>query len=264
MVAESERMKKRLCQFLMGFVIVADGFNLPAAAVNVFAAASLRESLREIAAVYEPQSGDKILFNFGGSSLLARQIQEGAPADIFFSADEAKMLGLEQQGLMAKGTRINRLSNSLVIITALDSRIALVSAKDLAGPQIKRLALGDPKAVPIGVYAKEYLRKLKVWPSVEPKVVPTENARAALAAVEAGNVDASIVYKTDAAISKKVRIVFEVPREEGPKIMYPVALVRDSRQPAAAKRFLAHLASAEAERIFQKCGFVVLESASEK
>jgi molybdate transport system substrate-binding protein len=258
-MAETGPVKKRLHYFLMVALTWVGGFHLHAATVTVFAAASLRDSLRELATTYERRGGDRITFNFGGSSLLARQIQEGAPADLFFSADEAKVAALERQDLLVKGTRINRLSNSLVVITSADNPINLVSAKDLAGPSVKRITLGDPQAVPIGMYAREYLEKLQLWSSIAPKVVPTDNVRAALAAVEAGNADASIVYKTDAAISKKIRIAFEVPRDEGPRIVYPLALVKDSKQPEAARRLLAFLATTEADRVFLKYGFIVLE-----
>jgi molybdate transport system substrate-binding protein len=229
-----------------------------AATVNVLAAASLAESLREIASGYEKQSGDRIVFNLGASSTLARQIEEGAPADIFFSAEEAKMDGLEAKGLIAKGTRKSRLSNSLVIIVAAEGGAAVQSPSDLTGEQVKRIALGDPKAVPIGIYARQYLQQLRLWEAVEPKVVATENVRAALAAVEAGNADASIVYKTDAAISRKVRVAFVVPPGQGPKISYPVALLKDSMQPEAARKFLDHLGSEAAAKIFRKYGFIDL------
>jgi molybdate transport system substrate-binding protein len=232
-----------------------------AAQVRVFAAASLTDSLKEIASAYEKGSGDKIVFNFGASSTLARQIQEGAPADIFFSADEAKMDGLEAKGLIENGTRKDRLSNSLVIVVSAENGAAINSPQDLANPSIKRVALGDPRAVPIGVYAREYLEKLKLWDAVRPKVVATENVRAALAAVEAGNADASIVYKTDAAISKKVKVAFEVPLEEGPKIKYPMAMLKDAKEPQTAKKFLEHLSSELAGEVFKKFGFIVMESA---
>jgi molybdate transport system substrate-binding protein len=232
-----------------------------AAEVRVFAAASLTDSMKEVATAYEKESGDKVVFNFGASSMLARQIEEGAPADIFFSADEAKMDGLESKGLIEKGTRKNRLSNSLVIVVATENGAAVRSPKDLASANVKRVALGDPRAVPIGVYAREYLEKLKLWEAVRPKVVATENVRAALAAVEAGNADASIVYKTDAAISKKVKVAFEVPVEEGPKIRYPMAMVKDAKAPQAAKKFFEHLSSDEAGKVFKKYGFIVIESA---
>ena len=228
-----------------------------AADVNVFAAASLTDCLKEIAGVYEKQSGDKIVFNFGASSFLARQIEEGAPADLFFSADEAKMDGLEKKGLIVKETRKSRLSNSLVIVVTADSKLVIQSAKDLAGTRITRLALADPKTVPAGIYAKEYLEKIKLWPEVQPKVIPTDNVRAALAAVESGNVEAGIVYKTDASISKKVKVAHEIPVVEGPTISYPMAVTKESKRPDAAKRFLKHLDSDEAGRIFERFGFVV-------
>jgi molybdate transport system substrate-binding protein len=121
------------------------------------------------------------------------------------------------------------------------------------------VALGDPRAVPIGVYAREYLEKVKLWETVRSKVVATENVRAALAAVEAGSADASIVYKTDAAISKRVKVAFEIPVEEGPKIRYPMVMVKDAREPDAAKRFLDFLSSDEAGKIFKRYGFIVIE-----
>jgi molybdate transport system substrate-binding protein len=236
----------------------------PAAQVTVFAAVSLSDSLKEIAAVYEKQTGDKIILNFGASSTLARQIEEGAPADIFFSADEAKMDGLEKKGLIVKETRRSRLSNLLVIVTTSDSSLAIASPKALASPSVKRLALGDPKAVPAGLYAREYLTKLGLWSAVEKKVVPCENVRAVLAAVESGNVDAGFVYKTDAAISRKVRIVLEVAAQDGPQISYPLALVKDARQPAAAKKLLDYLAGPEAGKVFARRGFILLPAEGKK
>lgn len=225
----------------------------------VFAASSLTDALKVIAADYEKQSGDRIQFNLGASSTLARQIEVGAPADIFFSADEAKMDRLEKKGLIVKESRKRRLSNTLVIIVASENGAAIAQPKDLADAKIKRVALGDPKTVPIGVYAKEYLQKQGLWAAVESKVVATENVRAALAAVAAGNADASIVYRTDAAISKQIKVVYEVPRATGPKISYPIALVREARQPAAARKFLQHLASAAATKIFERFGFLVVK-----
>jgi molybdate transport system substrate-binding protein len=228
-----------------------------AATLTVFAAASLTDSLKTIAADYEKQTGDKVRFNFGASSFLARQIEEGAPADIFFSADEAKMDGLEKKGLIVKETRRSRLSNSLVIVVAADSPLELKSATNLASAAVKRIALADPKTVPAGIYAKEFLEKIRLWPAVESKVVPTDNVRAALAAVESGNVEAGMVYKTDAAISRKVKVACEIPAASGPVISYPIALVKEAPQADAARRFLKHLDSLEASRVFQQYGFIV-------
>jgi molybdate transport system substrate-binding protein len=241
-------------------VVLAVAFALAAtevhaATVMVFAAASLTDALKEIAASYEKQSSDKMVFNFAASGALARQIEEGAPADIFFSADEARADALEKKGLLVKETRKNRLSNTLAIVVPFDSTLVLKSAKDLGGAGIQRLALGDAKTVPVGSYSKAYLEKLGIWSAIQPKVVPCESVRSVLAAVESGNIDAGIVYKTDAAISKKVKIAFAVPRAEGPQITYPMALVKDGPQPEAARKFLAWLDSAAAGAVFAKYGF---------
>jgi molybdate transport system substrate-binding protein len=226
--------------------------------VTVFAAASLTEALKQIATDYEKISNDKIVFNFAASGRLARQIESGAPADIFFAADEAKADGLEKKGLLVSGTRKSLLGNSLVIVTTPDNT-TVHSPTDLTNAAIQHLALGDVKIVPAGTYAKAYLEKLSLWPAVAPKVVPCENVRAVLAAVESGNVDAGIVYKTDAAISKKVKVAYEVPVADGPKITYPIALVKDGPQPEAAKKFADYLASETAAAGFKKFGFVVLK-----
>ena len=250
-------MIKRLAALLVGIVTLVP-HGLEAAEVIVFAAASLTESLNEIAAMHTKDSGETITFSFGASSTLARQIEEGAPADIFFSADETKMDGLEKKGLILQGTRNSRLSNTLVIVVAAESGAGIESPKDLATEKIKRLALAEPKTVPAGIYAKEFLQKERLWSAVEAKIVPTENVRAALAAVEAGNVEAAIVYKTDAAISKKVNVVFEVPAADGPKISYPVALVANTTHRVAAKRFFAYLNGKAAGAVFARHGFLLL------
>ena len=233
------------------------GVRLSAAEVVVFAAASLTDSLKEIASTYAKQSGDRILFNFSASSMLARQIEEGAPADLFFSADEAKMDGLEKKGLIVKETRKSRLSNSLVIVIARDHGAAIGGPGGLATDKVKRIAIAEPTTVPAGIYAKEYLQKQNLWPAVEAKVIPTENVRAALAAVESGNVEAGIVYRTDAAISRKVKTAYEVPAKDGPDISYPVALAKLAKQPEAAKKFLVYLGSDEAAAVFERSGFVI-------
>ena len=232
---------------------------LRAAEVSVFAAPSLTDAMKELASAYESESGDKLVFNFAGSNALARQIKEGAPADVFFSADEAQMGGLEKAGLIAEGSRKSVLSNSLVFVAPKDSAITSLTPQDLTQPTIKRLALADTKTVPAGVYSKAYLEKLGLWKEVEPKVIPTENVRAALAAVESGNVDAGIVYKTDASISKAVKVVFEVPAKEGPDISYPIAVIKESKNPEAAQKFLDYLKSEPALTVFRKYGFIIQE-----
>lgn len=228
-----------------------------AADVAVFAAASLTDSLKQIAADYEKISGDKIIFNFAASGPLARQIEEGAPADIFFSADEAKADALEKKGLLVPETRVSRLGNVLVLV-ALPDGVPVQSPADLTNAAIKRVAVGDVKSVPAGTYTRAYFEKVGLWPAIAPKIIPCESVRAVLAAVESGNVDAGFVYQTDAAISKKVKAVYAVPIADAPKITYPMALVKEARQPAAAKKFLAHLAGESAAKVFTRHGFIVL------
>lgn len=227
-----------------------------AADLTVFAAASLSDSLKEIAKSYEPASGDKLHYNFAASSLLARQIKEGAPADLFFSADEAKMDDLAKAGLILPDTRSSLLSNTIVIVVNVEGGPAVTVPADLAKPIVGRIALAEPQTVPAGIYAKEYLEKTGLWKKIVDKVVPTENVRACLAAVEAGNADAGIVFKTDALISKKVEIAYEITAEEGPKISYPLAVMKGSREFETARKFAAYLASPEARAVFIKYGFL--------
>jgi len=225
------------------------------ALVLVFAAASLTDALREIGNSWKGPEEARVAFNLGGSSLLARQIREGAPADLFLSADEAQMDGLEKAGLVIPGTRKSVLSNTLVVVVPADSPLNIVSEKDLAGPSVKRLALAEPSSVPVGVYSKKFFESVGIWEAISPKVIPTENVRATLAAVESGNVEAGMVYKTDALISKKVKIAFEVSAARGPAISYPFALMKGAPHEAAARAFLTYLASKEARATFAKYGF---------
>jgi molybdate transport system substrate-binding protein len=228
-----------------------------AAELTVHAAASLTDAMKEIAPAYEKLSGDHLRLNFDASSILARQIEEGAPADIFLSADEAKMDELEKKGLLAVGTRKTLLSNTLVIVVPEGSKLPIHSAADLTGNSVKKIALAQPAAVPAGIYAKEYLTRTSLWKRLTAKAVPTQNVRGALAAVESGNVEAGFVYKTDALISRQVKIACEIPAAEGPKIRYPIAALAGSQDLAAAKRCLAYLESEPALAIFRKFGFAV-------
>ena len=205
-----------VCGFLLA------GMPLRGAELKVYAAASLADALKEIATPYEKASGDNLVFNLGASSLLARQIEEGAPADVFFSADEAMMNVLEAKKLISKDSRRSLLSNSLVVVMAADRAGAIQSVQELVEPRFGRIALAETKSVPAGIYAREFLEKQKIWTAVERKVVPTENVRGALSAVESGNVDAAIVYKTDVTISRRVRVALEIPANQGPKISTPL------------------------------------------
>jgi molybdate transport system substrate-binding protein len=242
---------------LIVFLVAALAWRtVQSADLNVYAAASLTDVMKEIAATYEKQSGTKMIFNFGASSLLARQITERAPADIFFSADEAKMDDLEKGDLIATETRKDLLSNVLVIVVPNDSKLTISAPEDLL-TRVEKIAVADPRAVPAGIYTREFLTGIGIWEKLEKKIVPTENVRAALAAVESGNVDAGFVYRTDASISKKVRIAFNVPAEKGPAIRYPIAVVKDSRNNNAAANFIRYLQSDAGRKLFEQYGFIV-------
>src|SRR5918995_1301569 len=191
--------------------------------ILISAAASLTDALKEIATSYQTKSRHTVGFNFGSSSGLARQIEERAPADMFFSADLPQMENLDKNGRLEPGKRKNLLSNQLVIIVPADSKLVLSSPKDLLKAEVKKIALAEPSSVPVGVYTSKYLTDEGLWKQVKPKIVPVQDVRATLASVESGNVEAGFVYKTDAAVSKKVKIVYQVPIDKGPKITYPVA-----------------------------------------
>ncbi len=230
-----------------------------AAEVTVFAAASLSDALKELAPIYTKAAGDTLRFSFGASGALARQIKEGAPADVIFSADELRVDQLEKAGLITVGTRRTVLANLLVVVVAAEGGAPVTTLADLAKADVKRLAIGEPATVPVGTYTKQHLQKLGLWAQVIDKCVPLDNVRAVLAAVEAGNVDAGFVYQTDALISKKVRIAVTVALGEGPKIIYPAAALRDAKEPAAAAAFVTFLAGPEAQAVFAKFGFLPAE-----
>lgn len=227
-----------------------------AADLTVFAAASLSDALKELAPAYTQATGDTLRFNFGASGALARQIKEGAPADVIFSADELRVDQLAQAGLLAAGTRRTILANLLVVVVAADTGAPVRTLADLANGDVKRIAIGEPATVPVGTYTKEHLQKLGLWAQVSAKCVPLDNVRAVLAAVEAGNADVGFVYRTDALVSKKVRIAVEVSQAEGPKITYPAAALRDAKEPEVAAKFVAFLAGPEAQTVFAKYGFL--------
>jgi molybdate transport system substrate-binding protein len=227
--------------------------------ILVSAAASLTDALKEISTGYQAKSKHTVKFNFGPSSGLARQIEEGAPVDLFFSADLPQMDALDKKHLLEAGTRTNLLSNQLVIIVPADSKIALSSPKDLLKRDVKKIALAEPSTVPVGVYSSKYLTDEGLWDEVKPKIVPVQDVRATLASVESGNVEAGFVYKTDAVISKKAKTAYEVPLDKGPKITYPLAILRDSKHKDAARDFLNYLSSPSAKGAFKKYGFVVID-----
>jgi molybdate transport system substrate-binding protein len=237
--------------------LVASTHSARSGELNVWAASSLTDVLKDLAREYEQSADDRVAFNFAGSQLLARQIVQGAPADLFISADEEKMDNLQNAGLIVPESRREIAGNALVVIAPADTTLKILSVQDLASASINRVALADPKAVPAGVYAAEFLRRASVWDSMAGKILPTENVRAATALVASGNADIGIVYKTDVRLSKDLKVLFAVPPEAAPPIRYPAAVVAASTQRDHAEAFLRFLGSERAARIFEHHGFLV-------
>ncbi len=226
--------------------------------LTVAAAISLTGALEEVARAYAADGGGHVRFNFAGSNVLARQIVNGAPADLFISADEEQMNFVEKANGLVAGSRVSLLMNVLAIV-ALPERVALVREQFSRAPaEIRRLAIGDPSAVPAGVYAKQFLEQQGLWKAYESRIVPTTNVRAALTAVETGAADAAIVYVTDAAVARNAVVAFVVPPNTGPRIVYPAAILASSSNRSEAERFLKFLRSREASAIFFRYKFVPL------
>ncbi|MBL8516273.1 MAG: molybdate ABC transporter substrate-binding protein [Betaproteobacteria bacterium] len=225
--------------------------------VTVFAAASLKESLEAAAGQFEAASGHKIVISFAASSALARQIEAGAPADLFISADLDWAEYLEKKQLFSPGTRINLLKNGLVLIAPVASTATLKLAPGINFAPIigeRRIAMANPEVVPAGRYGKAALQALGAWESIKGKVAGAENVRAALALVSRGEAPLGIVYRTDALADKGVRIVDTFPANTHPPIVYPAAVMAGSKTPAA-KAFLAHLSARETQAVWQRFGF---------
>lgn len=231
---------------------------LPERPITVSAAVSLSGVLEAIAAAYTRSGGTEVRLNFAASNTLARQLVSGAPVDVFISADAAQMDAAERGGAVAAGTRFDLLGNQLAVVAGAADAPRLSTARMLAEPTVRRLAIGDPAAVPAGVYARQYLERIGLWQAVATKIVPTASVRAALAAVENGAADAAIVYVTDVAAARAARLAFVVPAAEGPRIVYPAAIASGSRNKSTAARFLAFLRGPEATAMFRRGGFLAL------
>lgn len=245
-------MRKLLAFFLLAAALPLGAAD-PKPELLVFGAASLTESLQDLGAAWSAKTGQTVSFSLAGSSDLARQILAGAPADVFFSADTAKMDSLETAGLVRKADRREFLSNALIVMVPKDSPAKVASPDDLLS--FPKIALADPAAVPVGVYAKKWLTGLGLWERIEPKIVPTLDVRGSLAAVDSGGVNAAIVYRTDASIAKASKIAYTVTH--GPPILYSVAPVVSSRHPAEAAALVAFFAGPKGRAEFEKRGFLV-------
>jgi len=238
--------------------LVAYGPPAAAQTVTVFAAASLKDALDEIDGRFQALGGGRAAISYASSASLARQIENGAPADIFISADSDWMDHVEKRRLVRAGTRTNLLRNEIVLVAPAESHATLTIGPKFPLARLLgdgRLAMGDPVSVPAGKYGKAALEALEVWASVADRVARAENVRAALAFVARGEAPFGIVYRTDAAAERKVRIVGVFPASSYPPIVYPAAMLQDGRSPGAGKYF-QFIRSAEARAIFHRHGFV--------
>jgi molybdate transport system substrate-binding protein len=232
-----------------------------AASVTVFAAASLKEALDEQVRQFETATGHKVTVSYGASNALAKQIEAAAPADLFISADLDWMDYVAQRNLLAPGTRVNLLRNTLVLIAPASSKATLRIAPNFGlatALGADRLAMANPDSVPAGRYGKSALEELGVWASVEKRVARAENVRAALALVSRGEAPFGIVYSTDAQSDKGVRIVDTFPPNSYPPIVYPAAALTSSKS-AAARPLLDYLRSAPARATWERFGFAVAQ-----
>lgn len=225
----------------------------------VSVAASLGEVMSELARRHEAATGQPVRLNVAGSNVLARQIIAGAPADLIVTADQAQMDAIERAGRLVTASRVDLLTNQLVVVGRPGGPLLVGDPAALASANVRRVAMGNPESVPAGIYARQWLERRSAWVAIRPKVVPTLSVRAALAAAKAGRVDAAVVYATDAQSEPGVPVVFRVPVADAPAIVYPTAVVAGPRREAAA-RLLTYLRSRDARAVFEAAGFGVVPS----
>lgn len=265
-----------VASLLFLFAVGAAGsFTLGAApqrseSITVSAAISLKDALDELGPIFQVQqhrknggNGTAVTYNYGGSGTLARQIEQGAPVDVFFSAAEKQMDELAAQDLIVADTRYDLVGNALVLIAPVQST-ALHNFQDLTGSVVKTIALGETSTVPAGMYARQTLEHLGLFAALEKKVVYAKDVRAVLTYVETGNADAGLVYQTDANTSPKVRVVAIAPADSHDPILYPAAVLRDSKNKPAARAFVDFLQGPDARAVFQKYGFTSSEKSAVK
>ncbi len=229
----------------------------PNVTLTVSAAASLKDALEEIKLIYQQNKPNvNINYNFGASGALQQQIEQGAPADVFISAGKRQVDALEQKGLLLPGTRSVLAKNRLVLVVP-KNITSITSFYNLKESKIKRITIGEPRSVPAGQYAQQVLQKLNIWSQVTPKLVYANNVRQVLAAVESGNADAGLVYATDAKISDKVKVVVAADEKYHSPIVYPIAVLKRSKNASAAKEFTQFLSNNQAKAVLKKYGFIL-------
>ena len=222
--------------------------------ILVAAAASLQNSMEELGKLYQSANpGTTVTFTFGSSGTLQEQIEQGAPVDVFMSAALKQMKALEEKGLILNDTKIELLENKVVLIVPKDSTLDITGFDDIL--KAPTIALGDPESVPVGQYSEEIFTSLNMLDDVKKQANYAKDVTEVLTWVSTGNAEAGVVYATDAMSSKDVTVVAEAPEGSTSKVLYPVAVVKDTKQEEAAKAFVDYLASEEALAVFEKYGF---------
>lgn len=245
-----------LCGAVLALILAVLPVTKPSSGLLISAAASLQNALEEIDPLFEQaNSSIAVSYNFGASGSLQQQIEQGAPADVFFSAANRQMQALADKGLILADTRRTLLTNQLVLILPANSTLNLTNFQQLTQANVEKIATGEPGSVPAGQYAEQVFRSLEILGQVKPKLVYANNVRGVLAAVESGNVDAGIIYATDAQLSTQVQQVAVADARLHDPILYPIAVVKNSKNPAAARRYIEFLAGAQATEQFKKYGF---------
>jgi molybdate transport system substrate-binding protein len=248
-----------LAALLVGLLLVG-GFPFPAYAQNgeivVGAAISLKEAFNELGGIYQQRTGTKVTFSFGASGELEKQIEAGAPLDVFASAAEKEMDDLQAKKLIDRATRVDFVRNTLVLVVPTDSMLQIHSFNDIEKPGVTKIAIGNPKTVPAGQYAQQLLRNTQIWPKIESRLILGENVRQVLDYVARGEADAGIVYATDVQVAQgKVSVAARAAEGDYGPILYPLAVIKDSANVNAAKGFVDLVLSPEGIQILKKHGF---------
>ncbi|MDD5398076.1 MAG: molybdate ABC transporter substrate-binding protein [Dehalococcoidia bacterium] len=250
---------------LLLIVLLCVGCSASAVTVNVSAAASLTDVITEINALYQKENPNvTVIANYAGSGTLQQQIENGAPADVFISASPKQIDALQSKNLIVEDTRKDLLCNKVVLIVPGDSTLEIKSFNDLTGDSVKKVSIGDPDSVPAGQYARDILNQFDIMETLKPKLVLASNVRQVLQYVESSNVDAGIVFLTDAKISKSVKVVADAPDDINQKVLYPVAVINTGKDTTAALAYETFLFSDQAAAIFDKYGFTVIKPKTSK
>lgn len=246
--------------FLAGFVLATKIRAESSREITVSAAISLKNAFEEIGKTFlEKRAGVKVVFNFGGSGDLARQIEAGAPVDVFATAAQKDMEDIDRKGFVASNSRKNFAGNAVVLIKPANSNIPINSMEDIRRKEVGKVSIGNPKTVPAGRYAEEALRHFNLWEGLKQKLIFAENVRQVLDYVARGEVDAGLVYSTDAMVrSKEVKVVMKLPEGSHEPVVYPIGVIKGTKEETLSRAFVDFIISPGGQRILNKYGFIAV------